>query len=425
MPDATPGPIPPEPPRPRGAFLIVPNIPAERSFAIASGRGGFLVAYSDRHEREKSEVLALHLNRLGTPHRDGPVRVSDADGDTYLLDRSGEYGVPGVAFDGSGFGVSFLGFGDVTPEGGDGRGQTASFARVSLDGRTAEAPQVLETEISFSTAFSALQGPVDVAYAPGAFYTLLQHLMGGIIAPSTTAIWRTTEDEAALPTSEETLALELLQSDDSVPAITEAGSEVFVVFSRTRVFTGAEGDEPTGFTVVSELRGTFLAPGREPRIVLLWEIRATGVPSPLESGPTGIEGQLLVASNGADGFLVVWTEDDQIRGLPYERGDPTREPSAGFLIADAPGEKTLGGLEWLGDHFLLVWQEAGGARGRPIRLDGVQGDVFEIDRGPLRPQMAMAQAGNEALVLVARINGASEESVDLEGIFVRSDGAGP
>lgn len=410
VPSSTSSQVEPDRIPPEGPFTIAPEIPAnryfpefppDRSFAVAAGDGGFLVAYTDIAGRGWTDVFTIALDDVGSPRSDSPVRVSDASADGYLVGESAEYRDPGVAFDGENFGVAFVGRG--SPGHGVPRvAQSLSLVRVAPDGRTATAPQTLDTEWSVTSGYSAIGGPVALAAAPGAFYTAHQLLMGGLLpVPFTTPVHHMVPGDGG-PGSRGQPPMSSLLAEHSIPAITATSEGVFIVSFSTSV--GSIGSQAVG-----SLRGSFLVPGRAPSHVTIAD---TPVTDRIR------QEDVRVASSPTDDILIVWSVGEQILGLYYRRDQPMPAITDAFVIEDTSGDTYLGGLTWASGRFLLVWHEDGAAYGTRVGLDRTAGGTFEIDAGPLNPRMAVATLGDRALVLLARPKGVTEESVDLEGVFV-------
>lgn len=91
-------------------------------------------------------------------------------------------------------------------------------------------------------------------------------------------------------------------------------------------------------------------------------------------------------------------------------------------IATGSARKNLGGISFAANRYLVVWEEDGLLLGRNVAAAGTASEAFEIDPGPVGPEVALASDGERTLVLFTRPRGVGEAGVDIEGVFVGHSG---
>jgi hypothetical protein len=373
-PDRTPSTTPTATATPADGIVLAHGAVGDLPAGIAWGGGRYLVAWSALAGRAQPDVVGVRLDASGDATDASPLLLSDLGSAPFLAADSAAYRSPGIAYDGSVFGVFYAGSGSVAQFGAP--GQVIAFTAVPPQGGAIVPGTQLASQATVGMVASFLTPPIAAADASGGFVGVFQNVLQGIQTPKLPSVLSdvvsvrdgTVSAQAPVTLLDARPPFQGVIPTGSAPGAAGAGAVVLAAWIQT--LTDIATQQPT-----ATLSGALLSPAGDPTPVTLSTARV---------GAAGV----AVASDGAD-FLVAWTSPVadggdlvEVRALRYRAGTGPLDPDGGFVVASGPGVASLGGAAFGGGAYLVVWQENGSVRGARIATDGTTGAPFTIDPGP-------------------------------------------
>lgn len=354
-----------------------------------------------------SDVFGLRLTAEGEAVDEELFLVSDFGDEPFLPESDADYLPGGVAFARDAFGVFLYGYG-LLPE--IASGQVVGFVSVPPEGPPLLPATVIDDQTSFGSASSAILPPIAVTTNGTRFLGAYQSrfelaqafsvvsVVGQIVSvfPRGIIPQRIGPFGGGRPGPGAT--------SESAPGVAIGTTYTLLAWIRTQAFE----NNPDG---ARNVQGLLLAPDEGTFVDL----------GPTTIGSAGTE----VASDGASGFLVVWTaatladpsERTEIRVLRFTPGEAP-EPAGGFLLAGGADAKALGQVVFAAGTYFVTWVEDGVVRGARLGTTGEEADVFTIDDGPATAVVATTD-GARFLAVFDRGEGIA--SSDLFGVFLPAE----
>lgn len=397
---------------PSGGVVVahgaVPALPA----GIASGAGRFLVAWSSIVGRAQPDVFGVRTDANGNVADASPLQLSDLGTAPFLDAATAEYQSPGIAYDGSTFGVFFAGSGSVAQFGAP--GQVIAFSAVPPEGGPIVPATQLASQATVGMVASFLTPPIAAADGAGSLIGVFQNVLQGIQTPKLPSVLSdviTVRDGSVSAQPLVTLLDARPPFQDviptgSAPGAAGNGEVVLAAWIQTATVIATQQSTAT-------VSGAVLSSGGDP------------TPVTIGSARTGAAG-VAVASDGSD-FLVAWTlpvadggDLVEVRAARYRVGTGTLDPDDGFLVAAGPGVKSLGGAAFHIDAYLVVWEENGVVRAARVGTGGTAAEPFTIDDGPAgTPAIACEDAS--CLTVFVRAAGGDAGDVVARRLDARAD----
>lgn len=396
---------------PSDGFVIARGAASDLPPAVAWGGGRYLVAWSALAGRAQADVVGTRLDANGNVADASALLLSDLGGAPFLSADSAQYRSPAIAYDDRVFGVFFTGSGSVASFGAP--GQVVAFTAVPPEGTPIVPATQLASQAAVGMVASFLTPPVGAADVAGSFAGVFQNTLQGIQTPKLPSVLSdvVTVRDGTVSAQPPVTLLDAAPPfpggvipTDSAPGAGGNGEVALVAWVET--LTDIATQQST-----SSVSGALLSPAGDPSRVTIGSARV---------GAAGV----AVASDGSD-FLVVWTSPasdgaglTEVRAMRYRPGSGALDPDGGFVVADGPGVKSLGGVAFGDGGHLVVWAEGGGVRGVRVSTDGAAGAPFTIDAGPAG---VPAVASDGARWLTVFVRSSPDDAGDVVGRFTAGE----
>lgn len=370
---------------PAGGIVVARGAVPDLPVGIARGAGAGLVAWSALAGRAEPDVVGVRLDAGGNVVDASPLLLSDLGNAPFLDAASAEYQSPGIAYDGSVFGVFYAGSGTVAQFGAP--GQVIAFTAVPPDGGAIVPATQLASQATVGMVANFLTPPIAAADAAGSFVGVFQNVLQGIQTPKLPSVLAdvVTVRDGTVSTQPPVTLLDARPPFQGViptgSAPGAAGNHAAVLGAWIQTLTDIATQQST-----ATVSGALLSPSADPTPVTIGSARV---------GAAGV----AVASDGGD-FLVAWTSPTadggslvEVRASRYRAGTGPLDPDGGLVVAAGPGVKSLGGAAFDGAAYLVVWEENGSVRGARVATDGTSEAPFTIDAGPAGTPAVACEAG--------------------------------
>ncbi len=407
VPTATPSSVPSPPDGP----IVLARETSPSGIAIGSDGTSWLVAYA-----ASGEVLGKRLDPLGDVIDASPIILSasakDRNGeDLDLPEIEATFWAPAIAFDGTAYAVSFNGNRNFVSSASEGIYELWT-QRVSSAGDLLGPGELLKESSSPLFGDFAPREPSAMASGAGEILTLYtQTMCARRFSPLAPCPLRVSVDVQVLIDNGEGYdrgeRIGLRSAPGPIPmsaivpisppAAAWNGAATLAAWSEATVASALNG----GFSKPM-IAGALLRDGAFERLLV-------------ESGGD-FSGKVAVAAHYGN-FLVVWQSEmrNEIRGRFIDsEGRNSDTGAASAITSDEEGALRLGGAAATEDGFLVAWVNGDELQAVRFDAEGVQGETFVLDAGPV--DSGVAVAGNDSGYFVAF----RRPDADLIGRFLPS-----
>ncbi len=407
VPSATPSSVPSPP---DGPFVIARET-SPSGIAVGSDGTAWLVAYT-----ASGGVVGKRLDTLGVVLDASPIVLSAA-----AEDRNGEdldlpeieatFWAPALAFDGAAYAVSFNGNRKFASSASEGIYEVWT-QRVSPAGDLLGPGELLKESNSPQLGDLAPREPTAIASGAGEILTLYTQTMCALrFSPLAPCPLRLSVDAQVLIDNGEgydhgeRIGLRSAPGPIPVSAIVPISPPAAAWNGNATLAAWSEA------TVASALDGGFSNP-----MIAAALLRDGAFERLLVESGGDFAGKVAVAAHRGN-FLVVWQSEmrNEIRGRFIDsEGRNVNTGPASAITSDEEGTLRLGGAAATEDGFLVAWVIGDELQAVRFDAEGVQGETFLLDAGPVDSGVAVAANDSGYLVAFRR------PDADLIGRFLPS-----